>query len=209
MYSDLAGRLSALGTHNGRFVLRSPLTGLTAGNALPGTAAFVAVWWGSTIFDSASGSPLWVGVVQSTDLPVLVATAGLVGVCLLVAASLWWTARRTDITLSLVPIAAGYSLAHYASMLIVEGPRGLLKLLQQWGFTESVHLDISPNPAAIAVFQVTCIIVGHLVGVLAAHDRALRAAAGRPPMLVVADELPSVLLMVGYTWAGLFLLFAA
>ncbi|WP_286084956.1 hypothetical protein [Mycolicibacterium goodii] len=41
------------------------------------------------------------------------------------------------------------------------------------------------------------------------HDRALRANPGAPPALVVANELPSVLLMVGYTWAGLYLLFAA
>lgn len=210
MYSELTGRLSILGTDNaGRWVLRSPLAGLAGVGALPGTAAFVAVWWGSTIFDSASGSPRWVGVVQSTGLPVLISSAGLVGVCLLVAVSLRWTARRTDITLSLVPIAVGYTLAHYASMLIVEGPRGLLMLVQQWGLAESVDFDLTPDPTAIAVFQVACIIVGHLMGVLAAHDRALRAAAGRPLMLVVADELPSVLLMVGYTWAGLFLLFAA
>jgi hypothetical protein len=150
-----------------------------------------------------------VGVVQSTGLPVLISSAGLLGVCLLVAASLWWTARRTDITLSLVPIAVGYTLAHYASLLIVEGPRGLLMLAQPWGLAESSELDITSNPTAIAVFQVACIIVGHLVGVLSAHDRALRATPDGPLMLVVADELPSVLLMVGYTWAGLFLLFAA
>lgn len=217
MYSELAGRLSVLGRDDtGRFVLRSPLAGLTtaAGAVAPpsGTTAFVAVWWGSTIFDSASGSPLWAGFVQSTAAPGLVSTAGLVGVCLLVAASLWRTTRRADIALPLVPIAAGYTLAHYASLLIVEGPRGLLLLVGQWapeGSVASARLDIVPDPAVIAVVQVVCIVVGHLVGVLAAHDRALRAAPGRQLTLVIADELPSVLLMVGYTWAGLFLLFAA
>lgn len=230
MYSDLAGRLSVLGRDDaGRFVLRSPLAGLTTASAVPhvgphvgphaavvppsGTTAFVAVWWGSTIFDSASGSPLWAGFVQSTGAPELIATAGLVGVCLLVAASLWWTTRRADIALPLVPIAAGYTLAHYASLLVVEGPRGLLLLVRQWApdgsGAASAQLDVVPDPAVIAVVQVVCIVVGHLVGVLAAHDRALRAAPGRQLTLVIADELPGVLLMVGYTWAGLFLLFAA
>jgi hypothetical protein len=209
MYSELAGRLSVLGTDDGRYVLRSPLAGLTTVAHPPGTTAFVAVWWGSTIFDSMSGSPLWAGVVQASGALVLVSTAGLLAVCGLVAASLAWTVRRADIALPLVPIAAGYTLAHYASLLVVEGPRGVLLLVQQWGVANSVDLDIVPDPTVIAVCQVTFIIIGHLAGVLAAHDRALRAAPGRTLTLVVADELPGVLLMVGYTWAGLFLLFAA
>jgi hypothetical protein len=210
VYSELAGRLSLLATdEDGRFVLRSPLAGLTTVAHPPGTAAFVAVWWGSTIFDSASGSPVWVGVVQSSGVPVLLSTAGLVGVCLLVAASLRWTLSRADMALPLVPIAVGYTLAHYASLLVVEGPRGLLLLVQQWGVAGSIELDIVPDPAVIAVVQVVLIVIGHLVGVLAAHDRMLRASPGRTLTLVIADELPGVLLMVGYTWAGLFLLFAA
>jgi hypothetical protein len=36
---------------------------------------------------------------------------------------------------------------------------------------------------------------------------ALAATPERPPLATLADELPVVLLMIGYTWAGLFLLF--
>jgi hypothetical protein len=48
--SDLAGRLSPL-RH------RNPLAGVAHTPPGPGLAAFLAVWWGSTIFDSATGSP--------------------------------------------------------------------------------------------------------------------------------------------------------
>jgi hypothetical protein len=210
VYSELAGRLSVLGTDDdGRYVLRSPLAGLTTVAHPPGTTAFVAVWWGSTIFDSVTGSPVWAGVVQASGHPVLVSTAGLMGVCLLVAAGLAWTVRRADIALPLVPIAVGYTLAHYASLLVVEGPRGVLLLVGQWGVANPIEPSIAPDPTVIAICQVTFIVIGHLLGVLAAHDRALRAAPGRTLTLVVADELPGVLLMVGCTWAGLFLLFAA
>ncbi|MEV0109892.1 hypothetical protein AB0H42_26625 [Nocardia sp. NPDC050799] len=210
MYSELAGRLSVLGTGAaGRLVLRSPLAGLAAVPAAPGTMAFVAVWWGSTIFDSASGSPSWAGIVQTTGVPWLVSTGGLVGVCVLVAATLHWTARRTDLALPLVPIAVGYTLAHYASLLITEGPRGLLLFIQQWGIAESAEFTVVPDPTAIAIVQVVPILIGHLLGVLTTHDHMLRTEPGRPLLLVVADEMPSVLLMIGYTWAGLFLLFAA
>jgi hypothetical protein len=127
----------------------------------------------------------------------------------LVAASLRWTTRRTDIALPLVPIAAGYTLAHYASLLVVEGPRGLHLLIGQWVPLGETGAGPVPDPSTIAVAQVACIVLGHFAGVLAAHDRALRASTGRPQTLVMADELPGLLLMVGYTWAGLFLLFAA
>ncbi|MFI2364614.1 hypothetical protein [Promicromonospora sp. NPDC019610] len=211
MYSELAGRLSVLGRDDaGRYVLRSPLAGLTTKAPGRGTVAFLAVWWGSTIFDSASGSPLWTGFVQSTPVPELVSTAGLAAVCLLMAGSLRWAARGADVALPLVPIAAGYTLAHYASLLVVEGPRGLELLVRQWAPDGNFPATMdAPDPGAVALFQVACIIMGHLAGVLAAHGRALRAAPGRQLTLVLADELPSVLLMVGYTWAGLFLLFAA
>jgi hypothetical protein len=46
------------------------------------------------------------------------------------------------------------------------------------------------------VFQVGCILIGHLLGVLAAHERALRAAPEKPSMLIAADELPSVMLIL-------------
>jgi hypothetical protein len=210
VYSTLAGRLSTVATDStGRLVVRSPLAGLSTGETPPGTLGFVAVWWGSTLFDSAAGSPWWIGTLQASAAPVLVSTLGLVATCVVVAASLRWAARRVDIALPLVPIAAGYTLAHYASLLVVEAPRGMLLVVQQWGLARSVAFSFVPPPAAVAVFQVACIVVGHLAGVLAAHDRALRSAAGKSRLLVVADELPSVLLMVGYTWAGLFLLFAA
>src|SRR5690606_8144195 len=114
---------------------------------------------------------------------------GLLGLCLLVGASLRWTVHRADIALPLVPIAVGYTLAHYASLLVVEGPRGLLLLVQQWGVAGSVEWEIVPDPSVIAVVQVVFIVIGHLAGVLAAHDRALRASPGRTLTLVIADEL--------------------
>ncbi len=210
VYSELAGRLSALGRDaDGRLVLRSPLAGLTKDPATPGTMAFIAVWWGSTIFDSASGSPAWIGLTQASGLPWLVSTAGLVGVCVIVTVSLRLTARRTDLAFSLIPIAAAYTLAHYASLLIIEGPRGFLLFGQQWGLTDAAEAGFVPAPSVIAILQVVFILAGHLLGVLAAHDRMLRADPDRPITLLVAEEMPSVLLMVGYTWAGIFLLFAA
>jgi hypothetical protein len=52
------------------------------------------------------------------------------------------------------------------------------------------------------------VLLGHVAGVVAAHDRALVTTPAAGPART-ADELPLVLLMVGYTLVGLTLLFAA
>ena len=175
--------------------------------AAVGLAAFIAVWWGSTVFDSASASPWWSRLAGGVGHPVLWGTAGLALLCALVFLAVRWTAGRLDVTMSLIPIAAGYTLAHYLTLLIVEGPRGLLLLVG----ASPGGWDPALAPEAIAAAQIILILAGHVVGVIVAHDHALASSAatepGRPILAVLADELPMVLFMIGCTWAGLFLLF--
>ncbi len=54
--------------------------------------------------------------------------------------------------------------------------------------------------------QVTSIVAGHVLGVVLAHDRAVRLF---PRRRAVAGQLPLLALMVAYTCGGLLLLFAA
>ncbi|MEV6300061.1 hypothetical protein AB0M02_11725 [Actinoplanes sp. NPDC051861] len=193
VYSELAGRLSPLHW-------RTPLSGLVA--PLPagaGPAAFLAVWWGSTVFDSAATAPWWTGMPLRT--------AGLVALCALVLLAVRWTSGRLDVTASLIPIAVAYTLAHYLSLLLVEAPRGALLLVQQWGLATGATWTVAPAPELIAGIQIALILIGHAIGVVVAHDRALAADPSRPPLAVLADELPLVLFMITCTWAGLFLLF--
>ncbi|MBO3736777.1 hypothetical protein [Actinoplanes flavus] len=182
-----------------------PTPGTAAGVAVPararpslataGPAAFIAVWWGSTVFDSA-----WTTV--ALPFPLLSGTAGLVLFCAAVFLVVRWTAGRLDVTMSLVPIAAGYTLAHYLSLLVTEGPRGVLLLV---GMDPSGTVVL--NSQVLAAVQIALILIGHAVGVIVAHDRALAEHPGRPLLAVLADEFPMVLFMIGCTWAGLFLLF--
>lgn len=171
-----------------------------------GLTAFLAVWWGSTVFDSASASPQWTSFVNRSS-PLLFGTLGLVVLCALVWFAVRRTAGRLDVTASLIPIAVGYTLAHYLSLLLVEAPRGGLLLIQQWGLATGASWDVTPAPQVVAGAQIALILIGHVIGVVVAHDRALAADPGRPSMVVLADELPMVLFMIACTWAGLFLLF--
>ena len=66
--------------------------------------------------------------------------------------------------------------------------------------------EIYNHPTALAVTKVVAIVVGHVLGVIAAHDRAVRLLPARHALV---GQLPMLLLMVGYTLTGLFLLFSS
>jgi hypothetical protein len=204
---------------------RNPLRGLNRVPPAPGLVAMLAVWWGSTVFDGVSGTSWWATTSQlaaaRSGLPTeLLATVVLVGLIALVALSYRLATGALSATLvsTLIPIAVGYTIAHYASLLLVEGPRALTQLVDPSG--AAPPLAAVPAPVLIAAVQVTAILVGHVVGVVAAHDRVLGAAEnpttgvpGKSQVLTdqrrLADEIPLVLLMILYTMIGIYLLVIA
>jgi hypothetical protein len=198
VYSALTGAMAPLGPlADGRPGLRNPLRALAAVPVAPGLVAFVAVWWGSTVFDGLTGWTGW----QGLNLPAPVATLVLAGLVLLVAALYRVATGRLAGALAstLVPIAAGYTIAHYVVLLLVEGPRGIAQLVgQTLGPVSAV-----PAPGVVAAVQIAAVLAGHVVAVVAAHDRSV---ALLPVHRRLADQVPLVLLMVAYTMVGLFLL---
>lgn len=198
VYSVLTGTLAAFGRlDDGRVGVRNPFRGLGTVPVAPGLVGLLAVWWGSTVFDGLTG---WVGW-QVLDLPVVLDTLVLVGLVLLVAGLYRAATGRLAGALAstLVPIAAGYTIAHYVVLLLVEGPRGTAQLAgQMLGPVGAV-----PAPGFVAAIQIGAVLVGHVVAVVAAHDHSL---ALLPEHRRLADQVPLVLLMVAYTMVGLFLL---
>jgi len=242
VYSTLIAGLAPIGrAADGTVVVRNPLRGLAAVAPAPGLVAVLAVWWGSTVFDGVSGTTFWVNWLNTVPARDLVASALLLALCGIVGASyrLATGAMAGSLVTTLVPIAVGYSIAHYASLLLTEGPRGLGLLL---GLTVAPG---RPAPLLIAAIQVTAILVGHVAGVVAAHDRVLALAAAPPATSTVrprsgaalaagrpttsdasttadtpigashsagrrlADQVPLVLIMIVYTMVGLYLLVIA
>ena len=57
---------------------------------------------------------------------------------------------------------------------------------------------------AAAVAVVGFVLAGHVAGVIAAHDRALKVL---PERHALTGQLAMMLVMVGYTFTGLYLLF--
>lgn len=60
-----------------------------------------------------------------------------------------------------------------------------------------------PAATKIALVQLLAVVAGHVFGVVAAHDRAVRLFHRTH---AIAGQLPMLVLMVGYTIGGLLLL---
>lgn len=213
-YSALLARLSPLGRRSdGRLVLRNPFHGLDATPERPGLVATVCVLLGSTAYDGFSDSPSWINALQTSPLGrTPAATLGLLASIALVATLYCLCAAATRLVSgphpgpltafahSLVPIALGYLIAHYFSLLVVEGPRTVSMALG----TDNAPEPASPlGPGALAALQVIAVVTGHVLGVVAAHDRSVRLF---PPAKAVAGQLPLLALMITYTVGGLSLL---
>lgn len=218
-----------------RLRLRWPGTGLSTVQVREGTLAVVLVLLGGTTFDGFSRTQLWadqVGSRRGWELTL----ANTVGLALVIAtvSLLFLAASRLVAVLagedggtvpegaargawrwvpSLIPIVLAYSIAHYFSLLVFEG-QSFVALLSDplgrgWDLlgTASATIDytvVSPNQ--IAYVQVAAIVLGHVAGVTAAHDRAVELF---PPRLAVRSQYPMLAVMVLYTVGGLLLLLNA
>ncbi len=211
-----------------RLLVRSPLANLSTVEVRPGLVAVVSVLFGSTAFDSFRDSTPWVKFVQSTDLSTyLLNNLALLGFCVVVglvfvagtmATGVEPGTRRADLpnifAHSIVPIVAGYIVAHYLTYLVEVGQQTLIlasdplsngsNLFGTAGW--SVSYAISYHPTALATTKVIAVVLGHVVGVVAAHDRALVVL---PEKHRITGQLPLLLAMVAFTIGGLYLLFAA
>src|SRR5829696_2890669 len=116
-----------------------------------------------------------------------------------------------DLAPTLIPIAAVYFAAHYFAYLLTAGQYTLGVIVdpfaQGWNPAGLGEYEITKavTPAAVVWWvQVLLIVWGHVAAVFAAHRLALRG--GTTPARALLVQSPLVLLMVGYTVAGLWVL---
>lgn len=233
-YSTLAGRLAPLGRRaDGRLALRNPFDGLDSIRPEPGLVAFVCTWLGSTAYDGFTRSGIWRSIlrfgVENNVVPLdgnaikslgfvlaIAFTTGLFVACTALAGAFGGTGGRDlpcRFAHSLVPIAIGYTIAHYFTLAVFAGQRTAVLVSDPLDTGADIFGTAGYQPdyavisnTEIAVVQISAVILGHIVGVVAAHDRSARLFSRRR---AVASQVPLMVLMVGYTVAGLSLLFAA
>lgn len=222
VYSLLLGSLAPLGRRrDGRLVLRSPLDGLTTIQPAPGLVAVVITLVGSTAYDGLSRTSFWNAGIPSS---VTTATVGLSCSILLIAAvyllGTWRVATPdqrdaptpTTFAHTIVPIAAGYVIAHYFSLLIFDGQQTLILASDPLGrgtdlFGTAHHIiDYTlVSTTAIALVQILAIVTGHLLATVSAHDQALHTF---PAAIARRTQYPLLAIMVTLTIGAVTLVFA-
>jgi hypothetical protein len=112
---------------------------------------------------------------------------------------------------SLVPIALAYAVAHYFSSLVNQGQFAIPLASDPFGRGWDVlgTADFAPNvtaltPNTIWYTQVAVLVVGHVLGLVLAHDRAV--ALFTSARTAVRTQYAFLVLMVLYTVGGLWLL---
>ncbi len=235
VYFGLLARIAPFGERNGRLVVRTPFSGLAGAERRSGMLAVVAVMLGSVGFDGLSRSSAWQDLRARVEGPyvpdspgvadlvgTLLALAGLLG-CMAVVVLAYLAATRLarrvaraerplepEFLQSLVPIALVYAVAHYLTLLVVQGQFALPLASDPFGYGWDLlgAADFAPNlaplsPNAVWYVQVGALVAGHVAGLAIAHDRAVSLF---PPRSALRSQYALLALMVAYTVGGLWLL---
>ena len=210
---------------DGRVVVRPLLSGLAQIPPRPGLLAVILVALGSTTFDGSSRTVAWTdwtaglgGFVRTAALTAgMLVVIGFVTLAYLIAMRAAarvvggdWHSLAVRFSHSLVPIVLAYVVAHYFSFLLLEGQLGLVRLSDPFGIgwnlfgTDDWVINLALlSPTTIWYVQVAAIVIGHVGGVVVAHDRAIamfdRAAA-------VHTQYALLAVMILFTASGLLIL---
>jgi hypothetical protein len=232
VYSTLVSRMSVWGRRRRQLVVRSPLANLDTTPVKPGLVAVTSVLFGSTAFDSFKDSIRWVkfiqgDFVQDHGLTQLANNLGLLAFVLAVALVFTLGTMLTGVgpdqprrelpaqyAHSITPIVIGYVLAHYLTYLLEVGEQTIVYLSDpfsngsNWFGTANLQVSyfFSYHPSALATLKVLFVVLGHVVGVIAAHDRAIHLLPKRHQL---TGQLSLLVAMICFTAGGLYLLFAA
>lgn len=185
---------------------------------------------GSTAFDGLSRTRWWTDLTLDLDpaASTVAGTAGLLA-CVGIVAVTYTAATRAarqyrrarpgddaddrlerQFVHSLVPILIGYTIAHYFSLLLFQGQMGYIlgadPFDRGWDLFGTADWKMNLvliSTSAIALIQVGAIVFGHILGVVAAHDRAIALFRGRDTLRAQTLLLAT---MVFYTLSGIALL---
>jgi hypothetical protein len=225
---------------DGRLVLRVPGTGALRAATVAGTVMVLLTSVGSTAFDGAKEGPLFNHIAQHLQsffhsLGLSLGTALELGfvigllITISIVAAIWIggmegmppakdahtrIGRARAFAHALVPIAAGYLVAHYFSLLAYNG-QDLWRLASDplgngsdlfGGANASIDYGVI-SATGIWYVQVGALVCGHVAGLVLAHDRALELYGSA--RAATRSQIVMLVLMVAFTCLGLWLLSAA
>jgi hypothetical protein len=212
----LYGRLAPIQRADDGLRLRLPGASLTdpAPSREPGSTAFVVALLWVTTFDGLVATSTWNALARAVLAPV--APAGVAA--LLVGFGVFFAgyrlaaerSRRTVESFlapgaiarwfapSLIPIAAGYHLAHFLGYFLTLSPALVGALAHPIAGPPVVRVAVLP--AWFGTLQLALVVLGHLLAVWIAHALAMDLFPGvlRP----IRSQYPFVVVMVAYTMSS-------
>lgn len=192
--------------------------------------AFVLFMLASVSFDGVKVTPLWsdltnmlsqVGFssIVANTLGLLLLFAVFILIYLVFSSFVRFFSRSQESILtqartfifSLLPIAIAYEIAHFVTLLFIDGQRTIPLLSDPFGIGWNLFgtADYTLNYQLINLkilwnLQVALIILGHIVAVYIAHIIALHFFQDRK--VAIRSQYPMLVLMVSYTMLGLWIL---
>jgi hypothetical protein len=238
VYFSMIGSLAPLDWTDRRLSLRPPLLGARDLEDLPGTSAVLFALIGTTSFDGFSNGDIWYavgphlqdffthfgfGAIGAYECAGTIGMAFWIGlVAAIYRVGLVGMARATkrpvaelssQFVHTLIPIAFGYMLAHYFSLLVLQG--------QAIGYLVSDPLGHGSNLfgtaedlvnynlisfAAIWYVQILAIVGGHVGGIVLSHERGLDTFTSLRQSVTAQQWM--LVVMVAFTCLALWILSA-
>ena len=234
VYFKLIGKLSPINIIGKRIFLRPPFVGLldkeTGRFSL---LLFIIFMLSSTAFDGFRSTITWrkvdsvvsqlaVGadsyqIIESALLalsPVFFLVLYLYAIVFIktiVKTNYSFWELSTKFTYSLIPIALAYNIAHYYTLLLIQGQSVITAVSDpfenSWNLfnTASYKINVGVVSAGFVWHsQIAVIIIGHIAAVYIAHVIALRVFPSHKAAII--SQIPMLILMIVYTMTGLWIL---
>ncbi len=172
------------GAAEGTLEVRRLAAGLRHADWTVDRLVLVAIAIGAVIFDGLSQTQPWYDQFgQQAFLGLTGQLAVFLGIILVAVLATSRVVGVAALGAGLVPVAAGYVIAHYLTYLLVDGQRIVIVLSDPFalGWNLIGTADFQPNgawlpPALVWLAQIGAVVGGHVIGAIAGHDVAVREA---------------------------------
>ena len=227
-YSRTLSALSPWEREGNEIRVRNPLRGLATMPRPAGFTAFVCLLVGSTAFDGLSRTPKFYESTMFVQGKSWLVHDGFYMLCLIGVVVIFgvlfrlgvWAmslisgvqdaGRTRRFAHSILPIALGYAIAHYFSLLVFQS-EDVPRLLADpagvgWHLLPTTRWKVDYTvltPSVISLTQVGGIVAGHILGVVTAHDTALAVLPERRRTLA---QVPLAVVMVLITTTAVVIL---
>jgi hypothetical protein len=189
------------------------------GEGFAGTAFIIAILWVTT-YDGFVSIPAWgtlIGPIVQIGVPALLVyfVALLLGYGLFLGLYVAGAriARQTgetylkasfigrELATSLLPIAAGYHLAHFLGYFLTLSPSMITVFVNP--LSAPAQVPVLSIPGWFSALQLLFVLIGHVMAVWAAHSIAFKLFAGR--LQPIRSQYPFIALMIFYTMVSMWI----